>query len=140
MTDRIESHTDQIDRELLLPADPEEVWAVVTGAGWLADDVALELVPGGEASFTTGASIRDGWVEEARAPDPDSMDDARLVFWWAAPGEVATRVELTLEPQADGQTLLRVSESRPLDVLDVVGIPLRDTGTTNNGPVLLAAA
>ena len=42
---------DQIERELLLPAPPEQVWEVITGPGWLADEVALELFPGGEARF-----------------------------------------------------------------------------------------
>ena len=37
--------TDRIERELLLTACPEEVWDAVTGPGWLAEEVHLELVP-----------------------------------------------------------------------------------------------
>src|ERR1700737_4550354 len=107
MTDPIDPHPDQVERELLLPARPEEVWEVVTGSGWLADEVALELVPGGDAMFSTDGSVKYGWVEEATAPEPISGRGARLVFWWADADEVATRVQLTLEPESDGHTLVR---------------------------------
>ena len=36
--------------------------------GWLADEVELELRPGGDASFRIGDEVRTGWVEEVRAP------------------------------------------------------------------------
>jgi hypothetical protein len=48
-------------------------------------------------------------------------------------------VELTLQPDDDGGTQLRVVESRPLDVLDLVGTPLRRTGGASFGPALVAA-
>jgi uncharacterized protein YndB with AHSA1/START domain len=121
--------TDQIERELVLPAPPEQVWEVITGPGWLAEDVQLELVPGGEADF----GERTGWVEEADPPE-------RLVFWWGDDGEPATRVELTLEPEGDDRTRLRVVESRPLEVLDVTGIPLPRGGSSSYGPAMVAAA
>ena len=56
------------------------------------------------------AGERDGFVEEAEAP-------RRLVFWWSAPGEDATRVEIDLDETDDG-TRVRVTESRPLEILD----------------------
>jgi uncharacterized protein YndB with AHSA1/START domain len=96
--------TDQIERELVLPAPPEQVWGVITG-----------------------------WVEEADPPE-------RLVFWWGDDGEPATRVELTLEPEGDDRTRLRVVESRPLEVLDVTGIPLPRGGSSSYGPAMVAAA
>jgi uncharacterized protein YndB with AHSA1/START domain len=123
--------SDRIERELLLPADLEEVWDAVTADGWLADEVELELAPGGDARFCSGDSVKTGWVEEARAPE-------RLAFWWAADGEPATRVELTLEADAE-RTRLRVVETRPLDVLDLVGIPLPGAGGRSFGPALIAA-
>jgi uncharacterized protein YndB with AHSA1/START domain len=123
--------SDRIERELSLPAGPEEVWDVVTGDGWLADEVELELAPGGDACFRSGEFVKTGWVEEARAPE-------RLAFWWAADGEPATRVELTLEADAE-RTRLRVVETRPLDVLDLVGIPLPGAGGRSFGPALIAA-
>ncbi len=128
---------DRIERELLIGASPREVWGVVTAPGWLAQDVALELFPGGEASFGSHGGARCGWVEEATAPDGD--DGGRLVFWWGAPGEPASRVELTLEPE-DEATRLRVVETRPLEVLDLVGIPLPGQGGSIHGPAMLSLA
>ena len=131
---------DQIERELLLPAPPEEVWDVITGPGWLAEDVRLELIPGGDAQFASGEELKTGWVEEALTPDRAAGDAGRLVFWWAVDGDPATRVELTLEPEGEATTRLRVVEARPLDVLDIVGIPLPGSGGASYGPALLAAA
>lgn len=141
---------DQIQRELLLPASVAEVWEVVTGDGWLADEVELELIPGGEARFLDDQGLRTGWVEDAQAPGPSGTPrssgtpgplglSGRLVFWWSVDNEPASRVELVLETDKDGSTRLRVTETRPLDVLDVVGIPLRGTGGAGYGPALLAA-
>jgi uncharacterized protein YndB with AHSA1/START domain len=127
---------EQIERELLLPARPTEVWNIVTRSGWLAPEVDLDLVPGGEARFSSEHWSKSGWVEEAVAPSPS----ARLVFWWGPTGEPATRVELTLEPEGEDATLLRVVEARPLDLLDVVGVQLPGAGTASDGPVMLVAA
>lgn len=124
--------SDRIERELTLPATPDEVWNAVTGNGWLADEVEMPLEPGGEARFACGDAVKTGWVEEVHAPE-------RLAFWWAADGEPATRVELTLEPDGDRATTLRVVETRPLDVLDLVGMPLYGIGGPSYGPVLVAA-
>jgi uncharacterized protein YndB with AHSA1/START domain len=123
---------ERIERILSLPAPPETVWEVITADGWLAEEVRLDLRPGGDARFRSQESSRDGWVEEAMAP-------SRLAFWWALDDEPATRVELTLEPGDDGGTELRVVESRPLDVLDLVGTPLSRTGGASFGPALIAA-
>jgi uncharacterized protein YndB with AHSA1/START domain len=123
--------TDQIEREIVVEASPEAVWDAVTRDGWLADEVLLDLRPGGDASFRTRDACKDGWVEEAAAP-------SRLAFWWAADGEPATRVELTIDRERDG-TRLRVVESRPLDVLDLVGMPLRHISGPTFGPALVAA-
>jgi uncharacterized protein YndB with AHSA1/START domain len=128
--------TDQIERELVLPAPPEQVWEVITGPGWLASQVELELFPGGDARFSDGEDERAGWVEEA--VPPEGADTGRLVFWWSADGEPASRVELTLDPDADGYTRLRVVEARPLEVLDVTGVPLPGGGGAQRGPAMLA--
>lgn len=123
--------TDQIERELLLPAPPQRVWKVITGPGFLADEVEFELEPGGEARF---GDEHTGWVEEC-------IEAERLAFWWSADGEPASRVELTLEPEADDHTRLRVVEARPLEVLDVTGIPLPGAGGgAQRGPAMLAVA
>jgi uncharacterized protein YndB with AHSA1/START domain len=123
---------DHIERELLVPASVSAVWEVVTSDGWLAEEVELDPVPGGDAHFRSRDAERQGWVEEAQPHE-------RLVFWWSVDGEPASRVELTLEPTDEG-TRVRVAETRPLDVLDVVGIPLPGSGGPSYGPALLAAA
>ena len=131
--------TDRIERQLLLPAPPEEVWEVVTGPGWLAEDVSLELFPGGDARFRSHGSIKTGWVEEAGPPDDDAATAGRLAFWWARDGAPATRVELTLDPEGASATRLRVVETRPLEVLDLIGTPLPGAGGRSFGPALVAA-
>jgi uncharacterized protein YndB with AHSA1/START domain len=123
--------SDRIERELLIEASADAVWDAVTSDGWLADEVELDLRPGGDASFRSLDEVKSGWVEDVAAP-------SRLAFWWAADGEPATRVELTLDEDA-GATRLRVVETRPLDVLDLVGMPLPRIGGSTFGPALVAA-
>jgi uncharacterized protein YndB with AHSA1/START domain len=123
--------TERIERELWLPVAPEAVWETVTGDGWLADRVFLDLRPGGDAEFETSDRIRTGWVEDVAAPE-------RLAFWWAVEDEPASRVELRIEAVGES-TRLRVVETRPLEVLDLVGVPLPGVGGTRFGPALVAA-
>jgi hypothetical protein len=47
-------------------------------------------------------------------------------------------VELAIS-QSEAGTLLRVVETRPLQALDLVGIPLPGTGGATYGPALVAA-
>lgn len=123
--------SDRIERELWLPATPEDVWEAVTGDGWLADRVSLDLVPGGDAHFDSEGRVRTGWVEDVSAPE-------RLTFWWALDDEPASRVELRIDPHGD-ETRLRIVETRPLEVLDLVGMPLPGVGGSTFGPALVAA-
>ncbi len=131
--------TQRIERRLLLAASPLEVWEVVTGPGWLADEVRLDLVPGGDARFRSRGSLKTGWVEEARPPGNDGATPGRLVFWWACDGDPASRVELAVDREGDSGTRLRVIETRPLEVLDLIGTPLPGVGGQSFGPALLAA-
>ena len=136
--------TDLIERELSLPAPADDVWDAVTDpdrlAGWLADEVTLELWPGGEASFRFGDEVRRGWVEEVSAPgDCANNEPGRLTFWWARDDEPASRVELVVQARGDEHTVVRVVETRPLEVLDLVGVPLRGFDQTRLGPSLVAA-
>jgi uncharacterized protein YndB with AHSA1/START domain len=138
--------TDLIERELTLPVSPEAVWEALTNPDWLrewlADEAELQLRPGGDARFRVGEETRTGWVEEATPPADGAA--GRLAFWWEQEGEPASRVELELTSADDG-TRLRVVESRPLDVLDLVGIPLGGRGAlgapdgNRYGPALVAA-
>jgi uncharacterized protein YndB with AHSA1/START domain len=134
--------TDKIERELELSAPLEDAWEAVTDPRclelWLADEVALDLWPGGDASFRTGETLRRGWVEEVSPPDPGSDGQGRLVFWWADGDEPASRVELELAPSECGGSILHVIEARPLEVLDLVGMPLQRGGGSAHGPALIA--
>ncbi len=123
--------TDRIERELWLPAPPEAVWEAVTSDGWLADNVRLDLRPGGDAQFESDDRVRRGWVEDVVAPE-------RLAFWWATGDEPASRVELKIE-ERDAGSRLHVVETRPLEVLDLVGVPLPGVGGATFGPALVAA-
>jgi uncharacterized protein YndB with AHSA1/START domain len=102
----------ELKREITLPASAEEVWRSLAEPAWLGEDALLELRPDGEVR----AGDRTGFVEEVDEP-------SRLVFWWSAPGEDATRVELDLEEDGE-ETHVRVVESRPLALLDLYGAEL----------------
>jgi uncharacterized protein YndB with AHSA1/START domain len=123
--------TDRIERELWLPAPPDAVLEAVTSDGWLADHVRLDLRPGGDAQFESDDRVRRGWVEDVVAPE-------RLAFWWATGDEPASRVELKIE-ERDAGSRLHVVETRPLEVLDLVGVPLPGVGGATFGPALVAA-
>ena len=95
-----------VERELAVPEEVEEVWRSLAEPEWLGEDATVDLREAGEVRV----GERDGFVEEADAP-------RRLVFWWSAPGEDSTRVEIDLDETDDG-TRVRVTESRPLAILD----------------------
>jgi uncharacterized protein YndB with AHSA1/START domain len=99
----------ELTREITLPATAEEVWRSLEEPAWLGEDASIELHPDGEVR----AGDRTGFVEEVEEP-------RRLVFWWAAPDEESTRVELELDEEED-VTHVRVVESRPLAMLDLYG-------------------
>jgi uncharacterized protein YndB with AHSA1/START domain len=95
-----------IRREIVLPAPRVEVWEALTEPerleDWFANDVDLDLRPGG------GASFRWSNGEERRAIVTEVDHERRLSFTWDDEGEV----ELTLDDDADG-TRLTVVESSP---------------------------
>src|ERR1700722_8445345 len=105
--------TDLMQRDLVLTASPEQVWQALTDPAWLeawlADEVRLELWPGGDARFIIDSQERTGWVEEVIPPSTDRRSGAagRLAFWWARDDEPASRVELELTATEQG-TVLRV--------------------------------
>ena len=131
----------RIERQIELPASLERAWQAVTNPDWLtlwlADEILLDPRPGGEARFEIGSETRSGWIEEISPPGDRS--GGRLAFWWAADDEPASRVELALTEIDSERTLLHVVESRPLDVLDLVGIPLPGRSGATYGPALVAA-
>lgn len=105
---------DTIEREVLLPVEPDEAWEAITDPdeleAWFADEVEeLELRPGGRAAFRWDDARREATVQ---CVDPGR----RLAFRWdedtQAPGEAGpgTLVELVIEPAPDGSRLV-VTES-----------------------------
>ena len=138
---------DQVQREIVISAPARDVWATITNPGglegWLADEVQIELTPGGDARFREGDRTRIGWVEEVTPPSGETRPGetaGRLAFWWTLDDEPASRVELTVIALDDELTRLRVVEARPLELLDLVGIPLSRGGQQSFGPALLAGA
>lgn len=116
-----------VERELRVEESAEEVWRSLAEPAWLGDDAAIDLREAGDVR----AGERTGFVEEADAP-------RRLVFWWSAPDEEATRVEIDLDETADG-THIRVTESRPLAILDGRDLAVELGGARGGGagPVAL---
>jgi uncharacterized protein YndB with AHSA1/START domain len=95
-----------IEREIVLPSPREDVWEALTEPerleDWFANDVDLDLRPGG------GAHFRWSNGEERHAVVTEVEPERRLVFEWEDEGEVT----FTLEDDADG-TRLTVVESSP---------------------------
>ena len=132
-----------VQRELKLDLAAEEAWEALTDpdrlSAWLADEVELDPVPGGEARFVLGDEVRSGWIEEVCAPGDAPDGHGRLCFWWSSDDGPATRVELELAPLGDDGTLLRIAETRPLELLDLIGVSLPGAGSPGYGPALVAA-
>ena len=127
-----------IRKEIVLEATRDEVWAALTNPfeleSWFANDVELELRPGGEATFLFGCPERRAFMvggTDARAssgevrvrfdgrlgaPNGESRHATvtevepgeRLAFEWDDDGEV----EFTLDDDAEG-TRLTIVETSP---------------------------
>lgn len=118
-----------VERELTVPDGIEEVWESLAEPEWLGEDAAIDLREAGEVR----AGGRTGFVEEVEAPH-------RLAFWWSAPGEESTRVELELDETGAG-THIRVTESRPLAILDGRDLAIEFGGMSGGaGPIASAGA
>jgi uncharacterized protein YndB with AHSA1/START domain len=115
-----------VERELTVPEGADEVWRSLAEPEWLGEDATIELREAGEVR----AGERSGFVEEADPP-------RRLVFWWSAPDEEATRVEIDLD-ETDTGTLIRVTESRPLAILDGRDLAIEFGRMGGAGPVAAA--
>ena len=96
----------QIEREIVFPASPDEVWEALTEPErleeWFATEVELDARPGGEGVFRWG----DG--DERHAVVRELEEAERLVLDWDDGGSVA----IELETAPDG-TLVRVVETAP---------------------------
>ena len=96
-----------VERETLLDASPSEVWEAISEESrleeWLADEVELDLVEGGAASFRFEDGERQGTVDAVE-------EERRLALTWSRPGELPSQVEFRIEAMPAG-TRLRVTES-----------------------------
>jgi uncharacterized protein YndB with AHSA1/START domain len=105
---------DRIEREILIDAPLEAVWAVVTEpehvGGWFSDSAEIDLRPGGDGTLT--------WEEHGacRARVEKLEPPHSFAFRWARPGRGepgegnSTLVEFSLSAEGES-TRLRVVES-----------------------------
>ena len=105
---------ERIEREVLIEAPVDVVWAVVTEpdhvAGWFGDSAAIDLRPGGEAVLTWeehGSVLAR--VEQVEPPHTFSFRWARPMGAEPAEGN-STLVEFSLSAEGE-HTRLRVVES-----------------------------
>src|SRR6185503_13763447 len=96
-----------IRKEIVLPATRDDVWDALTDEDrleeWFANDVELDLRPGG------GASFRWANGEERHAVVREVEPEERLAFEW---DDEEGEVEFTLADDGDG-TRLTVVETSP---------------------------
>jgi uncharacterized protein YndB with AHSA1/START domain len=101
-----------IEREIVLPVDAEEAWNAITDPDelvrWFADEVELDLRPGGDATFRWDDGCERGaLVEEVDEP-------RRFAFRWTPAedgweqGGAETRVEFTLADDPNGTRVIVV--------------------------------
>jgi uncharacterized protein YndB with AHSA1/START domain len=114
-----------VERDTLIEASPEEVWEALTDEDrleeWMAPDVELNPVEGGEISVRDGDDERAGTVETVE-------EHERFAFTWSRPGEGESFVEFTIEALPGGS---RVT---------VVETPIHSAATnTAAGPTAMSA-
>lgn len=91
--------TPWVERETLVEASPEEVWEALTDEDrleeWMAPEVELDPVEGGEIAVRDGDDERTGTVETLE-------ENERFAFTWSRPGEGESFVEFTIEALPGG--------------------------------------
>jgi uncharacterized protein YndB with AHSA1/START domain len=107
--------TDRIERQIIVSASQERVWAALTKpeeiARWFGDSAEVDLRPGGAARFGW-----EGYGDRFHAVVEVVEPPTRFVYRWAVESDTpldegpSTLVEFTLEPSADG-TIVRLVES-----------------------------
>jgi uncharacterized protein YndB with AHSA1/START domain len=100
-----------VERETLVEASPDEVWEALTDEDrleeWLAPDVELDPVEGGEIAVSDGEDRRTGTVETVE-------ESERFAFTWSRPGEGESFVEFTIEALPGGSRVTVVET--PIDL------------------------
>ena len=97
--DHHDEKTPWVERETLVEATPEEVWEALTDEDrleeWMAPDVELDPVEGGQIVVRDGDDERTGTVETLE-------EGERFAFTWSRPGEGESFVEFTIEALPGG--------------------------------------
>jgi uncharacterized protein YndB with AHSA1/START domain len=116
----------RVEREAVLDAEPDQVWDAISREAlleeWLADEVELDLVEGGDAVFRFADGERRGTVEEIE-------EGRRLAFTWERPGSEPSRVEFRVEALPVG-TRLVIVESTPAFAASPVGLTASTLGAS----------
>ena len=98
----------RVERDVVVEADPDEVWEALTDEGrleeWLAPDVELDPVEGGELSVRDDDGERHGTVETV-------AERERLAFTWERPEQGPSLVEFTIEAVPAGTRVVVVETS-----------------------------
>jgi len=98
----------RVERDVVVEADPDEVWEALTDEGrleeWLAPDVELDPVEGGELSVRDDDGERNGTVETVEERE-------RLAFTWERPEQGPSLVEFTIEAVPAGTRVVVVETS-----------------------------
>jgi uncharacterized protein YndB with AHSA1/START domain len=102
-----------VRREVMFASPLEEVWQALTRperlSEWFANEVELDLRPGGSGTFRwDDGSVRHAVVEEVE-------DERRFAFRWSDEEGGESRVDLELQDAPDG-TRLTVTETAITDV------------------------
>src|SRR5919197_2523674 len=103
LRDETETQADEkarwVERDTMVEASPEEVWEALTDEDrleeWLAPEVELDPVEGGEIAVRDGDDERNGTVETLE-------ENERFAFTWSRPGEGESFVEFTIEALPGG--------------------------------------
>jgi uncharacterized protein YndB with AHSA1/START domain len=98
----------RVEREVVVAAEPKDVWDALTRPerlmSWFANEAELELAPGGTGRFRwEDGSHRDAIVETAD-------EERTLVFRWGTSPEDESRVVITLDEVEEG-TRVTVTET-----------------------------
>jgi uncharacterized protein YndB with AHSA1/START domain len=131
----VELHEQMVRREVVLSVDRDTAWKNLADAeglaGWLADDIELDVRAGAEGT----ARWSDG-TERHVVVDEVEIGRRLALCWWAD-GEHATLVELTLDEHEEGTRLVVLE--LPVRVVEAVGATLARTGPPARGPQLAGA-
>ncbi|HEY7267435.1 MAG TPA: SRPBCC domain-containing protein [Solirubrobacterales bacterium] len=118
--EKTDEQTRWVERETMIDADPEEVWEALTDEDrleeWLAPDVELDPVEGGEISIRDGDEERSGTVETLE-------ENERFAFTWSRPGEGESFVEFTIEALPGGSRVTVVETPLQSAATDIAAGP-----------------